>query len=194
MSEHDRLEAALARLGHEHAPPTGWQARVLAATRAARAPEHAPAPRRSWLGRVALDLRSRTALAAIAAVAIVVSRREPHPPGAVEIAVATRSVGPIMRGVGAKRMDVTARGGGPFRAVRVYRNETLVLECPGSPACLVADDATTALVSLELAGSYLFVALASTLPLPAAEGSLDADLAAANKLGVSSQVRSREVW
>ena len=35
-----RIEAALARLGAEHEPPVGWEARVLAAT--------APPPRRAW--------------------------------------------------------------------------------------------------------------------------------------------------
>ena len=171
-----RIEAALARLGEEHEPPAGWEARVLAAA------GHPRSKRRWWWFTV-----PTMALAAAAAVLLMV--RVPRPPQlALNIAI-EQPAGPehpVQRGVessvdrstdpqgpgGARKstakqnetIHATAADGGPERALWIYRNEKLIIRCPGSSECRAADEAV---FRLELTGVYQVVALSSRSRLPA---------------------------
>ena len=57
----------------------------------------------------------------------------------------------------------TARGGGGYRAVWVYRNDELVAACPGGAGCRFVGDATIADVELRSIGNYLIVGLSSSI-------------------------------
>ena len=169
---HERIEAALARLGAEHEPPAGWEARVLAAVRA-------EPPRRPWW-RIAVPA---LALATAAAIAVFLWFPRPRP---LELAVVARTPGPVlMLGEGVEERavgdvaHVTASGGAGWRAIRVYRNETeLVMTCPGNQACRTSRDGIALDVPLDKVGDYMIVAIASkdALVMP---GTYDADTAAA---------------
>jgi hypothetical protein len=172
----DRLEAALARLGAEHEPPRGWEARVLAAV-------GVPSRRRWWF--------AIPAMAVMAAIAIVLTIPHARPEDPFAIQVSVVSVGPTVRGSSAHagdRVHASATGGGRHRAIWVYRNDReLVLACPGGPSCGSTLGATTAELTLPSVGSYLFVAVTSASPIPAPSGSYDADRAAAEQAGAQIQ-------
>jgi hypothetical protein len=169
-----RIEAELAKLGHELSPPVGWQARVLAAV--------AEPPRRRWW-RLALP-----ALAAAAALAIalwVIARPPPRP--TVELALALDRSGAVLRGDAAHVGDVvtaTARGRAVHRAVWIFRDAgELVVACPGAAGCRATEGALTATAALQLPGSYAIVALTSNAPIPPPTPSYDASVAAAEAAG-----------
>lgn len=170
----ERIEAALARLGAEHEPPVGWEARVLAAV--------GPTRRRWWMFAA-----PGVALAAAAAVALVVVRR---PPPALALNVDIKHSARY-RGDEASAGDtahiVVSGGKGP-RAIWVYHEEVkLVLRCPDDrnvPTCRVSDASTEVDVTLTSAGAYTVVALtgvSGALPLT---GTYDADTAAAKDAGL----------
>lgn len=166
-----RIEAALARLGAEHEPPVGWEARVLAAV---------GAPRRRWWAYAAPGV----ALAAAAAVALVVLRR---PPPALALNVDVKHSARY-RGDEASAGDiahiVVSGGKGP-RAIWVYHEEVqLVLRCPGDPKCRVSDASTEVDVTLTSAGTYTVVVLTGGDSLPPLTGTYDADTAAAKDAGL----------
>lgn len=167
----ERIEAALARLGAEHEPPPGWEARVLAAVGATE--------RRRWWWYAAPGV----ALAA-AALALVVLRQ---PPPALALVV---NVEPstLVRGPGASPGDIariTVSGGKGPRAIWVYHEEVqLVLRCPGDARCRVSDASTEVDLTLTSAGAYTVVALTAVPGLPALEGSYAADTAAARRAGL----------
>lgn len=167
-----RIEAALARLGAEHEPPTGWEARVLAATVDRK-------PSRWWLVPIPLVV-----LAVIGILVIV-----PGAPGPAALtltvtfarddAVAYRTpsmmVGDAMR--------ATATGGAGHRAVWIYRDGRLVTACPRDPQCMTSEDATAAALALPSVGRYVIIALTSSSAIAAPAGSEDADVAAAQRAG-----------
>lgn len=167
----ERIEAALARLGAEHEPPVGWEARVLAAV--------APTRRRWWVYAA-----PGVALAAAVAVALVLLRR-PVPELALNVKVKHSAV---YRGDEASAGDIAhivVSGGKGLRAIWVYHEEVqLVLRCPGDPKCQVSDASTQVDVTLSSAGAYTVVALTGSSELPTLTGSYDADTAAAKDAGL----------
>lgn len=170
----ERIEAALARLGAEHEPPVGWEARVLATVGATR--------RRWWVYAA-----PGVALAAAAAVALVVLLR---PPPALALNVKVQHSA-TYRGNDATAGDVAhiaVSGGTGPRAIWVYHEEVqLVLRCPGDPRCRVSEASTEVDVMLSSAGTYTVVALTGSSGLPALTGTYDADTAAAKDAGLDVQ-------
>lgn len=166
-----RIETALARLGAEHEPPVGWEARVLAAVGATR--------RRWWVYAA-----PGVALAAAAAVALVMLRR---PPPALALNVEVKHSA-VYRGDEASAGDVAhivVSGGKGPRAIWVYHEEVqLVLRCPGDPKCRVSDASTEVDLTLTSAGTYTVVALTAASGLPPLTGTYDADTAAAKDAGL----------
>jgi len=166
-----RIEAALTRLGAEHKPPVGWEARVLAAATK-------PKPKPWWWFAFPV--------VALAVAAIVVcfphSRDQP-----LQLALNIEKGGVLVRGNSAHVGDIvhaTATGGGHLRAVWVYRDEHLVVACPGGPQCRRDGEATVADVVLDSIGEYTIVALTSKSPVPAPTGTLDTDVSNAITAGV----------
>jgi hypothetical protein len=168
----ERIEAALARLGAEHEPPVGWEARVLAAVGATR--------RRRWWVYAAPGV----ALAAAAAVALVLLR-QPVPELALNVKVvhSTRIRGD--EASAGDRAHIVVSGGKGPRAIWIYHEEVqLVLRCPGDPRCRVSESSTEVDVPLNSVGAYTVVALTGVSGLPALPGSYDADTAAAKDAGL----------
>lgn len=182
-----RIEAALARLGAEHEPPPGWEARVLAAT-AARS-------RRSWWW-IPVPV---VALAAACVLLVV------HPWRTAEFALvlaydrgshveyrgapagddAQRMVGDTVR--------ATAKHGAPFRAVWIYRSDRLVAACPRDLPCRVTGDDTRIDFVLSSIGRYAIIALHSSAPIPPPSGPYDADVAGAERAGAATVVTRVDV-
>jgi hypothetical protein len=161
-----RIEAALTHLGEEHEPPLGWEARVLAAT--AR-PRHKP-----WWW-FALPI---VALAAIALI-VVVPRAGSQD---FQLVVEIEKSRTIVRGTSAHVGDVvhaTVTGGKHERAIWVYRNDHLLMTCPGDPQCRSSGDMMISDVTLNAMGTYKIVALTASSALPAPSGNSDVDLARA---------------
>jgi hypothetical protein len=170
-----RIEAALARLGSEHEPPAGWEARVIAATTA-------PTRRPWWLFAT-----SALALAG-AALVVAVPRKADTPDVAFTVDAPWDKVGKVVRGESPQVTDIvhaTARGGGGYRAVWVYRHDELVVACPGAAGCRFAGDATIADVELHSIGSYRIVALSSSVPVAPPRGTYDSDVANARTAGAA---------
>ncbi|MEO7730736.1 MAG: hypothetical protein ABIY55_07175 [Kofleriaceae bacterium] len=171
-----RIEAALSRLGQEHEPPLGWEARVLAAT--------APPRRRAWWWFAAPAM-----LAAAAAVVFVII--PPAKPSALQLAMVVEKGSAVVRMSGPEpqlgdTVHATATGGGGHRGVWVYHNETeLVLQCPGPVHCRRSDDTVTADIALGSIGTYQIVALSSSAALPLPTGKFDEDVAAAVRANVT---------
>jgi hypothetical protein len=156
-----RLEDALARLGADHEPPAGWEARVLAAV--------APRRRSWWWPGAPLG-----ALAVVAALLVL------RPSGPDELVVdVVLDGGPLVRGNAAhigQVLHAAATGGGDHRALWIYRDDKLVVACPRAPRCRGASR-----VELELSaiGSYVIVAVSAGEALPEPTGTFDTDIAAA---------------
>jgi len=171
-----RLEAALEQIGAEHEPPWGWETRVLAVT------GQRPPRRRWWFAMQVV------ALAAIGLVFLPRPRPANHN---LALEVIRDPSGPPVRGRSASvgcRVHVTATSGDRYRAIWVYRNEhELVAACPDGLSCQRSGDTTTVDVTLQAIGSYTFVSVTSTSPLPEPRGSYDHDRAAAQEAGASIQ-------
>ncbi|TMQ08179.1 MAG: hypothetical protein E6J90_31085 [Deltaproteobacteria bacterium] len=175
----DRVEAALLRLGAEHQPPPGWEARVLAAVATPR--------RRPWWQFAAPGL-----VFAGAAVFVVWLLGAPRPAAVAFDVQFERSE--LVRGDDRAVGDVAhvRVSGGGYRSVRIYRDEVhVVMRCPEDPACRVSHDSLAVDVPLREVGTYLIVALTAASPLPALPGRYDDDLAAAMQAGVD--IRKRKV-
>lgn len=177
-----RIEAALSHLGSEHEPPAGWEARVIAAT---------SLPRRKpwWL--------FATSALAVAGAAVVVALFVGRPPEAVAVAFTVDAPwdkgSAVVRGASPNVGDVvraTARGGGGYRAVWVYRNDELVAACPGGAGCRFVGDATIADVELSSIGTYRIVGLSSTVPVAPPRGTFDTDVANAQEAGATYFLKS----
>lgn len=177
-----RVEAAFERLGAEHEPPPGWQARVLAATR--------QRPRRCswWLALPA---------AALIAIGSIFWPSQKPTDDTLALHVIWEPVGPIVRGNSAHVGDlahITATSGDRYRAIWVYRNEhELVVACPAGPSCRRSGNATTVDITLLAVGSYTFVAVTSPSPLPEPQGSYDSDRASAEKARAAILIQPLEV-
>jgi hypothetical protein len=175
-----RIEAALARLGAEHKPPVGWEARVLAAATK-------PKPRPWWwfaFPVVAL---------AVTAIVVCFPRSSTAP---LQLALNIEKGGVVVRGSSAHVGDIvhaTATGGGDHRAVWVYRDDHLVVACPGAPQCRRDGEATIADVVLDTTGEYTIVALTSKSPVPAPTGTFDKDLGNAATAGARDVRKSLTV-
>ena len=166
-----RIEEALTRLGAEHKPPVGWEARVLAA--AAK-----PKPKPWWwfaFPVVAL---------AVSAIVLFVERSPSEQP--LQLALNVEKGQVAVRGASAHVGDIvhaTATGGGHHRVVWVYRDDRLVMACPGAPQCRRDGEATVADVALDATGEYTIIALTSRSPVPAPAGALDKDVSDASNAG-----------
>jgi hypothetical protein len=164
-----RIEAALRDLGADHEPPVGWEARVLAAT----------APRKSW------RWWWFAAPASALAVVVIVILHGSGEPG-LQIALTYTPSSVAVRGDASMHVGdivhATATGGGAYHAVWIYRNDVLLLTCPGARQCRISHDAITADATLAM-GRYAIIALTSDSPLPPPAGSYDTDLARAREAG-----------
>jgi len=171
----ERIEAALSRLGAEHEPPPGWEARVLAAT--------APPRKRAWWW---FAMPAALALAAALVVVIMPPSRD----AALQLAVSFDKSSTVVRMSGSNAqlgdlVHATAAGGGAHRAVWIYHNETLLVACPGAAPCRADADRVTADVPLRAIGTYQIVALAASAALPTPTGKFDDDVAAAERAAVT---------
>lgn len=178
-----QIEQALARLGAEHEPPAGWEARVLAAI--------AEPPRRRWWMTWQLP-----ALASAAAAAVIAIRLWPGPAPLLALHVDVTRGAPV-RGAEAQLgevVHVAATGGSGERAIWIYCDEVqLVLRCPGDRGCAASGDALAADLVLRQVGSYRIVALSAPAALPPPTGSYDTDIAAARTAGAAIEERPLRV-
>jgi hypothetical protein len=119
------------------------------------------------------------------AVVVVVILHQPDAQG-LQLAVSYEQGSVTVRGDTSLHVgDVvhaTATGGGPHYAVWIYRNDVLLMACPGARHCRITSKATTADATLTL-GKYSIFALSSDSPLPSPKGNLDLDLARAAEAG-----------
>jgi hypothetical protein len=173
-----RIEAALSQFGREHEPPAGWEVRVLAATAAPR--------RRLWW------LLATSAIAGLGAVVLCARHTPRHAISALAVDAPWDRTGPVVRGETPNVGDIvhaTARGGAGYRAVWVYRRDTLVAACPGDAGCHVDGDATIADVELRSIDRYRIVGLSSAVPVPPPRGTFETDVATAQQAGAIYQLK-----
>lgn len=176
-----RIEAALARLGAEHEPPVGWEARVLAATAA-------PAPRRWWWWLGA------PLVVAIALLVWLVPRGPNNGPVKLAYAIIDEEPGhgPTRGEPGGnsarlgQTLRITAPSRGSHREIRVYREDQLEVGCPGDAVCHGADSVD---IKLSRSGRYRILWLTASGPIPPPVGSFDADLAAVRNARVEIDQR-----
>jgi hypothetical protein len=171
---------AVPRLVARDQPPAGWEARVLAAI----APP-APVPVRGWRRWLAAPA---VAVAAAAGALLAVGGR-----GAPALALAVAvEPGPVaMRGDASigDVVHVTGGGGGPHRALWIYRDGRHVeLACPGAAGCKVGDGRIVATFSPRVAARFDIVLLASEQPIPVPTSSLDESVSAAMRAGAEHRV------
>jgi hypothetical protein len=178
----ERIEAALARLGEEHEPPVGWEARVLAAA--------APPRKRPWWVFAAGP-------ALVAAIAIVMIALPRKPSRALEVAIDVRKSPIVVRGEpGDGELDphdrtahlgdtvvIRASAGAKLVALWIYHDEhELVLQCPGQPGCKAITDGVAADLPIARIGGYQIVVVAAETALAAPTGNYDADVARAENV------------
>jgi hypothetical protein len=176
--QYTRMEDALERLGREHEPPPGWEARVLAQVQA----------RPPWWTRWTVWLT----IPAVVLVVLVFALWPEHPPRNLQLALDVTATGSIARGSSAHigdRVTATAAGGERYHAIWVYRDDELIAVCPGSSLCEISGDFARARIALGAYGTYTFVALSHARPIPPAHGSYDLDLVTAGDAGMTSQVQ-----
>jgi len=176
-----RIEAALKRLGEEHEPPVGWEARVLAATATPKA--------KPWWWFA-------FPVVALAVIAIVVFAWHSTLDQPLQLSVDREKGAVAVRGDSAHVGDIVhakATGGSRYRAVWVYREDHLVVACPGAPQCRRDGKATIADLVLDTIGEYTIVALTSSSPVPAPAGQLDADLGKTAEMGVHQEHKTLKV-
>ncbi len=157
----DRLEEALAKIGSEHEPPQGWQERVLSATRL-------PRPRRWWI--VALPMIA--AAAAVTGLWVSLGAGgDDGPPGALSLDLTFDKPGTVVRRVSSPHAGdvahITSTGGIGDRVIWVYRENQLVVACPGRIGegwCRAERDASIVDVQLG-SGNYEIVVLSADVPL-----------------------------
>lgn len=171
IESNQRIEEALAQLGREYEPPLGWEARVLAATRA----------RRPWW---------RYAMPSFAVAALAVCAFALWPaaaPAELTLSVEVQHSAPVRgrEGQVGDTVRIAATGGSGERAIWVYRDEQqLVLRCPGASACAVSQSGIEIDFVPRQVGTYIIVALTARTRLPVPAGEYDDDTAAARRAGV----------
>jgi hypothetical protein len=179
-----RLEQALARLGGDHEPPEGWEARVLEATRK---------PKRTRWWQVFGPI---LALAVVIVVIVAVRARPPDQAAPPLLAVEVHKGGAVVRDLSAHVHDVVhaaARGADGHRALWIYRGGALVLACPGAAPCREGDGETIADLELTSKADYMIVALTSGAPIPVPRGLYDTDVGAAKRAGASDATQQLRV-
>jgi hypothetical protein len=164
-----RIEAALARLGAEHEPPPGWEARVLAAATTRKR-------RPWWLYPIPI------AVLTVVGLAVVLPMVHRDAGDRLEVALSYSRSGSAVYRDKAKAnvgdtVHATAKGGGSYRALWIYRDNQLVTACPLRQPCQSAGGATSIDVVLSPVGHWVIVALASGAPITAPTGSYDTDVA-----------------
>jgi hypothetical protein len=176
-----RIEAALSRLGAEHEPPAGWEARVLAATVERKR-------RRWWVFPIPVAVLAM----AVGAYWLVVIPR----PSALQVAtILTKTDGTTRRAaptnddstpaITGDVLTVEVKDGGQYRALWIYRDRQLETHCPSDLRCRILDKTTTIELTLELIGKYDVVAVSSDSPIPEPKGVLQIDLDKAAKAHVA---------
>jgi hypothetical protein len=171
------IGAAVPRLAAAWEPREGWESRVLAGVRREIVP-----PRRSrwWVAAV-------PALAMAAAIVLFV-----RPRSAAELALTYQVEKAQVRRGDARgsaavgdTIRVTASGDAAHRALWVFRDgRTLVLACPGAPACRDGGALEATFVPAVI-GTYELVLLASPTPIPAPSDSFDESVAGAIRAGAT---------
>lgn len=192
VSSYRAVIRTLGAAGRMYEPPGNWEARVFA-----RIQRRRPARRRFFLGLAA-------ALPVAAAAVFVL--RSAGGVDALELDLSvSRGGGPAVRSApsGGGTVLSAAPGDvlhlvarlprGKHGDLRLYRGDTLVFQCRGSPKCVVSRDGLSADVPLERAGTYRTLVLASEQDVPQASGTLDADYAAALRAGEARQSPPIEV-
>ena len=145
--------------------------------------------RRSWFAR---GWFAAPALAAIALVAVLLPRSAHRASEPLALSAELVAGAQVMRGPSALR--ATARGGDGHRAIWIYRDgRELAAACPGHPACQTTGGALRIVLDPVPIGSYQIIALSSAAALPAATGSPDRDLAAAQDAGATWKLQELEV-
>jgi len=181
-----RIEAALARLGAEHEPPPGWEARVLAATAARK--------RRAWWW-VPVPV---FALAAAGLLVVVILRNPAFDVGlsfdsGSKDTHRSKATGDIPQQMVGDTVHASAQHGAPLRAVWIYHGSQLVAACPRDPQCRVTGDATGVDYVLSVVGRYTIVAMHSSAPIPPPSGAYDDDVARAERAGAVIRTRDFDV-
>jgi len=169
----ERIEQAIARLGADREPPPGWQARVLAEV----AIRGRGRGRVRWWHLVVPALSAATVGFVLVAWLATSSAK-----ATVELSIRRISARQVVRGgedfLLGDRLEVRASCGGTRCSFRAYRDDRLLLACPGDPGCRVADGASSAEVGLDHLGGYLVVAFPASAAsiVEDAGGTLDGDL------------------
>jgi hypothetical protein len=201
-----RIEIGLSQQAAGREPRPGWQAGVFAriaereASRepaeAGRKPPAAP-PRKSLVKRL-LDRWTIALPTAAAFAAVTLLALWPRTPLAPALALAihtthrhdtqpTLAAGVEHYDVG-DTIEAVARGGGPARALWIYRNDRdLVLVCPGDERCQATDSQLSASFTIPLTGNYHVLAMTAQAPIPAPNGTYATDLATAQQAGAQEQ-------
>jgi hypothetical protein len=167
-----RLARAIAQGAPEPRLPRKWRKRTLARARATRS-----------FRRRAVVVAGAAAVATAAAGLLLFLRRGEVLPG-LEVSITRRTA--ESRGTASPGDDVRARGtapDAPASELRIYRGSSLLLRCPGAPACERTDDGVAASWKIPQPGEYQIVWIAAARPLPPPTGSLAGDLRAATASG-----------
>lgn len=192
--KHQRIEAALARVGEGHAPSPEARARLAAALDGERF--RRPRPRR-WA-----VLGVPAALAAAAALLLFL-RSGPQLPGRAALHVELVPGDSAPRRTSMPRIGDHVRvratlGGAAHAALRVYRNrDRLLLACPDAPdpRCEAGEHALSAQFRLDAVGTHEVLLLTSDAPLPAVApgASIDQVIVDAAAAGADHQLHDIEV-
>jgi hypothetical protein len=190
IGSYRRLTAALPAAGANLVPPAGWEARVFAAIAAPPVPW--------WRRRLAWLLGPGLVLAMATALLLVWLRAPSPTPGPLALAIAIESGG-------TRRTDSAAvgdlliahgSGGAGHTAIWIYRDDrTLILACPGVDGCVGQQGELRASLRIDRPGRYQVVLLSAETSLPLPRGSLDTDLAAAERVsGAEHRIATMQVW
>jgi hypothetical protein len=181
LRKYQELKGDLSQLGEELRAPLGWEAGVWALVGRAK-----KTPRPGWL------LFPAVAVVALLAIVWSYSLYYPRvlqaiiiaPPPGLEISI--RDGAGQMRSTQAVIGDtllIKATAEASVLSVWVYRDDKLLLQCPGASACQEAVGTLTAEHLIPSTGRYRIVYLLSPKTLPPPQGDFDADVAAATAAG-----------
>ncbi len=178
--QYRRLEAALAEVGAEDAPPTDWREKVRLAAREEEASE--PRPATSLGSRPSRWLPFGLAAAASIAAVWLVVRPPGIEPGALNLTYAEGS-GPERRSAevvpGTTVQLAAGVAADDVAEIRIYRSDRdVVLRCSTEPPCRRERRALRLDWKVEEPGSYQPVLFLDTAPPWPSLGSLDSDVGA----------------